>query len=258
MLHSVGFSLLGALGYDGGAGLGLNSAPVYGEIASAVSGQTWVAVLILGGFVFWSYTWLPGQILNASRNLVAYAIDGVMPRQLAYVSAKGHTPVVAIWVVSLGSIVALYLFVFTNYYSTLTGIFGFILGFIVVSIAATLFPYRLPEVFESSPVRWRVGGIPVMTIVGAVSIVACVASAIIYLRDPFAGLQHADGSYYWTRILYNVAIFVSGLVEVAMPQPAFQRQFAEQVMSERAIAERVDLVLAALRKPAAAQRKKKR
>jgi basic amino acid/polyamine antiporter, APA family len=211
-LHAVGFTLLNALGNDFGASLGLSSTPVYSELAAVASGQTWIAVLILGGFVFWSYTWLPGQILNASRNLVAYAVDGVMPRQLASVSETRHTPVVAIWVVSIGSIVALYFYVFTSYYSTLTGIFGFILGFIVVSIAAIAFPYRLPEVFESSPVRWRFGGVPVMSIVGALSLVACVAAAIIYLRDPFAGLQHADGSYYWTRILYNVAIFLAGPV----------------------------------------------
>ncbi len=211
-LHAVGFSLLNALGIDGGASLGLSSTPVYSELAAVASGQTWIAVLILGGFVFWSYTWLPGQILNASRNLVAYALDGVAPKQLAYVSETRHTPVVAIWIVSVGSIVALYFYVYTNYYSTLTGIFGFVLGFIVVSIAAIAFPYRLPEVFESSPVRWRAGGIPVMSIVGAASLVACVAAAIIYLRDPFAGLQHADGSYYWTRIIYNAAIFVAGPV----------------------------------------------
>jgi hypothetical protein len=61
-------------------------------------------------------------------------------------------------------------------------------------------------------VRWRAGGIPVMSIVGTLSLIACVAAAIIYLRDPLAGLQHADGSYYWTRILYNVAIFLAGPV----------------------------------------------
>jgi APA family basic amino acid/polyamine antiporter len=211
-LHSVGFTLLSGLGNDAGASLGLTSAPLYSEIAAVASGQTWIAILILGGFVFWSYTWLPGQILNASRNLVAYALDGLMPRQLAYVSKTTHAPVVSLGLVGAGSVVALYLYVYTHFFSTLTGIFGFILSFIVVSIAAIAFPYRLPDVFESSPVRWRWGGLPVMSIVGAISLVACVASEIIFLRDPFAGLQHADGSYYWERIIYNLAIFLSGLV----------------------------------------------
>jgi amino acid transporter len=211
-LHSVGSSLMGALGWDAGGHLGITSAPVYTEIAAAASGQTWIGVLILGGFVFWSYTWLPGQILNASRNLVAYSLDGLMPRQLASVSETTHVPVLSIALVGAGSIVALYLYVYTHYFATLTGIFGFILSFCLVSLAALAFPYRLPEVFESSPVRWRWAGVPVMSIVGAISLAACVASAVIYLKDPFAGFHHLDGSWYWTRILYNVAIFGSGLV----------------------------------------------
>jgi basic amino acid/polyamine antiporter, APA family len=211
-LRSVGFTLWGALGYDLGAHLGIGSAPVYTEIAAATSGQTWIAVLILGGFVFWSYTWLPGQILNASRNLVAYALDGLMPRQLAAVSETTHAPVAAIALVGAGSIVALYLYVYTTFFATLTGIFGFVLSFCLVSLAAIAFPYRLPEVFESSPVRWRWGGLPVMSIVGAVSLAACIASGVIYLKDPFAGFHHLDGSWHWTRILYNIAIFASGLL----------------------------------------------
>ncbi|MGN6380372.1 MAG: APC family permease [Gaiellales bacterium] len=211
-LHSVGFSLWGALGLNGATGLGLSSTPVYTEIAAATSGQTWVAVLILGGFVFWSYTWLPGQILNASRNLVAYAMDGVMPHQLANVSETTHTPVTAIALVGAGSIGALALYVYTSFFATLTGIFGFILSFCVVSVAAIAFPYRLPDVFESSPVRWRWGGVPVITIVGVISLAACIASGVIFLKDPYAGFHHLNGSWYWKRIIYNVAIFLSGFV----------------------------------------------
>ena len=139
-LHSIGFTLWSGLGNDFGSSLGLSSTPVYSEIAAAASGNTLIGILILGGFVFWSYTWLPGQILNASRNLVAYAIDGVMPRQLAYVSETTHAPLVAMWLVGAGSIVFLFLYVYTHIFATLTGIFGFILGFCLVSIAGHPLP----------------------------------------------------------------------------------------------------------------------
>ena len=211
-MNSVGFTLWNGLGNDFGASLGLSSTPVYSEIAAAASGSTLIGVLILGGFVFWSYTWLPGQILNASRNLVAYAIDGVMPRQLAYVSDNTHAPLAAIWLVGAGSIAFLVLYVYTHIFATLTGIFGFILGFCLVSIAAILFPYRLPDVFESSAVRWRVGGVPVMTVVGVISLAACMAALVIFWKDPYAGLQNADGSRYWWGVIYNVGIFLSGFV----------------------------------------------
>jgi basic amino acid/polyamine antiporter, APA family len=212
-LHSVGFEFWNAVGNDFGASFGYSSSPLYSEIAALASGQTWIAVLILGGFVFWSYTWLPGQMLNASRNMVAYALDGLWPRQFAHVSERTHAPVVAIWTVAIGSIVFLYLYIYTTVFATLTGIFGFILGFTLVSLAAVAFPYRLPEVFESSPVRWRAGGVPVMSIVGAVSFVACVASLVIFWKDPYAGLRNInDGSRYWWGVAYNVGIFLSGLV----------------------------------------------
>jgi basic amino acid/polyamine antiporter, APA family len=212
-LHSIGFTLWSGLGNDFGASLGLSSAPVYSEIAAVASGSTILGIIILGGFVFWSYTWLPGQILNASRNLVAYAVDGILPRQFAYVSGRTHAPLVAVWSVGLGSIVFLVLYVYTHIFATLTGIFGFILGFCLVSIAAILFPYRLPDVFESSPVRWRFGGVPVMSIVGVLSLAACIAALVIFWKDPYAGLRNFDdGSRYWWGVIYNVAIFLSGFV----------------------------------------------
>jgi amino acid transporter len=211
-VNSVGFNLLGAIGVDNGASFGLTSAPLYSEIASVATGNVFLAILILGGFIFWSYTWLPGQILNASRNLVAYSLDGIMPRQLSYVHPRFHTPVIAVWLVSIGSIVFLYLYIYTAVFATLTGIFGFILSFGLVSIAAILFPYRLKDVFESSPVRWRLAGVPVITIMGVLALISCIVSEVIFLKDPLAGFQQADGSPYWSRIIYNVAIFASGLV----------------------------------------------
>ncbi len=43
------------------------------------------------------------------------------------------------------------------------------------------------------------------------------------------------------------SVFASRLFEVALPQPGFQHEFARQVLNPEAIAERVDLVLDALR-----------
>ena len=60
--------------------------------------------------------------------------------------------------------------------------------------------------------RWRVAGIPVMSIVSTLSLIACIASLVIFWKDPFAGLQNANGSRYWWAVIYNVAIFLSGFV----------------------------------------------
>ena len=76
---AVGYDFLAQLGWADPAGLGLDSAPTFTELASYVGNNIVLAFLILFGFIFWSYAWLPGQILNGSRNIFAYAIDGLLP-----------------------------------------------------------------------------------------------------------------------------------------------------------------------------------
>lgn len=218
--RAAGESLLGALSTLGDANasvVGLASALRFHEVIAIGTGNLLVGTLIGLGFIFWSYAWLPGQILNASRNLVAYAIDGVMPSWLAYVSPRFHTPVVSLLVMGGLSIVSLAIYVFTPYFATLVGIFGFLLSFIVVSVSAVLLPYRRPDVFRGSPVAWRIAGLPVMSLVGVLSIIACLIMQWAYLHDPLSGISlnpstlH-EGILGFGMFLVNMGIFLSGLL----------------------------------------------
>lgn len=219
--RSAGTTFLGAASYDNGASLGFSTAPTYTELASYASGNTLLALIMSIGFVFWSYTWLPGQIVNASRNLLAYGIDGVGPSWLGKVSERTHAPINALMVMGLGSIAALWFYTRPDSpFKTLVGIFGFILSFILTSIAAIVMPYKLKDVFENSPVNWRLGKTPVMSIVGALSLVSTVFMAWVYLKDPLSGLSwhplHEGGGIFlesrsFNMFLLNIVIFISGL-----------------------------------------------
>jgi amino acid transporter len=191
---------------------------LFTQIAAFGSGNAVVGFLIMLCFIFQSYTWLPGQIANASRNLLAYSIDGLMPKALGEVHARWHTPVNALVVVGAGSVAALAAFVWVPNFATLVGIFGFILGFMLVSAAAMAFPYRLPDVFESSPVNGRLGAVPWMTVAGALSFVALLVMAWAFLTDPSAGLNGHPG-----LIAMNIVIFVSGFV-IYLAARALQRR----------------------------------
>jgi APA family basic amino acid/polyamine antiporter len=180
---------------------------VFTQIAAFGSGSVLIALLIMGAFIFQSYTWLPGQITNASRNFLAYSIDGLMPKALGDVHPRYHTPVNALVLVGVGSIAALAAFVWVPAFATLVGIFGFILGFMLVSIAAMVFPYRQRALFESSPVNGRVGGVPLMSVIGLLSFVALAIEAWVFLTDPSAGLNGRPA-----LVWMNIGIFVSGLV----------------------------------------------
>jgi amino acid transporter len=171
---------------------------------------------------------------------LAYAIDGLMPAGLAKVSDRFHTPVVSLWVMGLASIASLGLYVFTPYFATLSGIFGFILTFILVSIAAILLPYRLPEVFEGSPVRWRVAGIPVLSIVGGLSLVACIIMEWVYLNDPYSGISLdpstlSSGILGFGMLLVNVTIFLSGLIIYYVAQAVRRRSGVDVALNYKEI-----------------------
>ncbi len=221
----IGTTFLGALGWDYGATLGTSFPPTFSELASYMSGNVLVAFLVCFGFLFWSYTWLPGQILNASRNLLAYGIDGVLPSHLGAVSERYHTPVTALVIVGLGSIFFCWLYATNADFTTLVGIVAFIVSFILVSIAAIAFAYRRPALFESSPVNWRVAGIPVIAIVGVLSLIACLVAEWCYLNDPLSGVNVLDGftllpftgedgavSKDWIRLGLAALTVVAGLV----------------------------------------------
>jgi len=231
---------ISSLGDAGAASVGLSAAPRFHELIALGSGSVLIAFLIGFGFVFWSYAWLPGQILNASRNLVAYAIDGLMPSVLAWVSPRFHTPVVSLLVMGSLSIVSLAIYVFTPYFATLVGIFGFLLTFIMVSLSAVLLPYRRPELFAGSPVAWRLGRFPVLSLVGALSIVACLIMQWAYLNDPYSGISLdpstlREGILGFGMFLLNVGIFLSGLVIYAVARWWRRRQGVDISLAYREI-----------------------
>jgi basic amino acid/polyamine antiporter, APA family len=232
MERVVGTSFLGAVSYNGGAAMGFASTPVYTELVSYAARNVVLGFVVTFSFLFWSYSWLPGQILNSSRNLLAYGIDGVMPAWLGKVSEKRHTPVNALVVMGIGSIAALWLYTRpTGPFKTLTGIFGFILSFLMVSLAAMLFPYRQRAVWEASPVAWRWGRFPVISVLGALSFAACGYMAWDYLNDPLSGLSvvpHHTGGLFghqdFAMFILNILIWVAGWVVYQVAKKVRARQ----------------------------------
>src|SRR6516164_7281990 len=182
--RTAGTTFLGALSYNNGAALHFSTAPTYSELAS-------------------------------------YAIDGVMPSWLSNVNGRRHTPVNALTVMGLGSIAALYFYTRPDSpFKTLTGIFGFILSFCITSVAAIVLPYRQRKVWENSSVNWRLGQVPVMSIVGVLSLIAAGFMGWDYLHDPLSGITWRPeggggilfGSRSFDMFLLNIAILLSGLV----------------------------------------------
>lgn len=199
VVQLVGLPILGGISanYFSPDAFGLAFAPAYNEVvAAAYPGNVLVAFLLGFTFVFWTYVWLPINFIASTRALLAWSLDGLLPRRVSDVNVDRHTPTVAIVIVAILGWLSLFMYTIgigDFKLNTLYGIFGWILSFLVCAVAAIVFPYRRKAVFDSSPVNWRVAGIPLMSIIGVIASAALLFVEYIWWADPVNGLDATTG-----------------------------------------------------------------
>lgn len=205
--HSVGISFLEAWTVTSGGG--------FSTVPSALAmvfypnmALLWIvtAGLFVGNIGWW---WL--ALVFASRIPMAWAFDRVMPSSLAHVSDRFHTPTTAIVVTVLLSIIPMYLIFFTSFISTqLNGTFLFTLAWLISAVAAVVLPFRRKSIFEMSQSTARLGGIPVISLLGLVSVVVLGYLSYNAFTNPAMG----PGAF--TARLVILAIIVAPMVIYAV------------------------------------------
>jgi len=124
------------------------------------------------GFLAAAFVLVPLDITATTRSIFAWSFDRLVPSKLASVNARFAAPVVAIVVNCILGIILWWLLIFTGVFSLIAAsLFGVMLSFLFTSIAGVAFPYRLKTVFNASPVKYRLGGVPVVSILGICSLV---------------------------------------------------------------------------------------
>lgn len=156
--------------------------PFFNLFVLVLTGSPLVMVLIGLGYAAMSVLFVPQNILVNSRMIFAWTFDRIFPEAFSRVDPKRHSPVVATVAVALISEVFLVTFAYTRWLATLGATFLVVLVFPCTALAAVLFPWRAPRVFQASPVaRWRIGGVPLVSACGAVGVVYCGALLASYL-----------------------------------------------------------------------------
>jgi amino acid transporter len=208
VLRVIPYDFIGAVGAADPGKTGLGFTPVFTELISVLT-SNWLVLLLIGvGFCLWTYAWLPIYIITTTRNMLAWAFDGLLPQRISTVDERFHSPIVAILLSSALGIVFLAIYAFDTSFATISGFFGQVWTYMLAGLAAIVLPYKLKDLFEGSPVRWRLAGVPVLSIVGALSIVGMGVIEYAYLNDPNSGISFKAP----TMILINVAVLLSGFV----------------------------------------------
>ena len=188
---------------------GFAFAPIYTELAAIASGNLIVGAVMTFGMLLLFVLFVPQTMILLSRNLFAWSFDRLLPDRIAEVNPRTHSPVNAMVVITIVSLVSVAIVGFNQSLTFIVGLLGLTWTYIAVAVAGIFFPSRQRDVFEASPYNGRIGGIPVLSVVSALSLVGMAILAWILLVDQNSG---TSWSLNQDRVLLGVAVWVVGLV----------------------------------------------
>lgn len=166
--------------------------PYYPALVASISSSPVIWTIILVGLTFGIFQIILIVYFASTRIMLAASIDRVLPRRISYVSGRTHSPLVALLIAALGSEIFLYLIM---YQSSLLSYFDTAglatqIAYILISLTAVLFPFRKRDVFEHSPAgKYRVGGFPLLSILGLLALGVNLYIAGIFVFGPPLGVS---------------------------------------------------------------------
>src|SRR5919197_2834907 len=155
---------------------------------------------LLFGLCFIVATWvsLAGLGFAPSRNVFAWSFDRLIPTKFSEIRTRYRALVYAIVAIIISAEIFFVLQIYKNSWvgAIAFTIIAWFLAWIVLGIAGLLFPFRRKELFESAPpaVQRRLGGVPVVSILGAATLGVSIFVEWAILKPFF------EGSLSWSQL----------------------------------------------------------
>ena len=166
---------------------GFTFAPLYTELAAIASGNLVIGLIITVGMLLLFILFVPQTMILLSRNLFAWSFDRLMPDRIAEVNERTHSPVNAMIVITIISLISVAIVGANQNLTFIVGLFGLTVTYLFVSVAGIFFPFRQRDTFEASPYNARVGGFPVVSIIGILSLIGMALISYVLLSDANSG-----------------------------------------------------------------------
>ena len=195
------------------------SGPFYPFLASLVFNTPVLTIIIMGSFLFWS---LPSMIANTFmpiRSFFAWSFDRLMPESLANVNERTHSPVNAIIVTNIIIAALVVWSVIGNQFQLVLGliVLAGALAVIIVGLAAIGLPIRRPDLYQASPANVKFLGIPVLYIVGTLSILEFIGIIAISFINPLSVMNGNRDDWWWIPAWLG-ALIVGGALLYYVPR----------------------------------------
>ncbi len=169
-------------------------------------------IIVMG---LWFFGWAGTLFLSSTRVIFAAAFDRVLPAWAANISANRRVPYGSLVLMIVPSIVvsAIYAYkpTFTSIFYDATAVLA--LTFLATVVAAVILPWRRKDLYEASPIaRYKVAGIPAITIVGVIT-----GAFLLYMLYEWSfnssdlygtSFQSTPNSVYYFLATYIVAVVI--------------------------------------------------
>ena len=178
---------------------------------AAILQPSFILVLIVA--VAWVFTLInlaQTYFFYCSRIIFAWSFDRLIPEAVCWVHPKLHSPIWAILIISIigevgvidaatGGIVG----------AQLHFVFFAVLTMFVPVTAITLFPFLKPDMYEntSAMVRRKIGPVPLITIIGSITLIYMVWMIYASFAYPAVG-----GGINWVKGGIMIGLVVTGLI----------------------------------------------
>jgi amino acid transporter len=150
---------------------GFDQSPIYTWYAFLLTSSPILLLLMGIGIAIMGLANGPQQLLWGSRILFAWSLDRIVPAKLAWVWERTASPVIAIVITALCGELVLWLYVrgTLTYFAPII-IFG--IDYIIVGTCAILIPFlgKTKNFWERSGNNYKLGRVPVITVLGAISV----------------------------------------------------------------------------------------
>ncbi|MGQ9642031.1 MAG: hypothetical protein ACUVUF_07915 [Candidatus Bathycorpusculaceae bacterium] len=166
----------------------LSVPPYFPSFIGLLTNNVFVYGLLSIGYLIWGVWFVPQNIMLNSRIMLAWAFDRIAPEKLSYVSEKLRTPVInAVLIFILAQIflalIFLALYCTVPWLTMVSSIFALAIIAIFVGLAGIIFPFKRKEIFERSPVSWRIGKVPLLSIIAFLDLIAGLIVGYYYFTE---------------------------------------------------------------------------
>jgi amino acid transporter len=186
------------------------AAPPNFNYLAAIGNPNLILILLINlGFVLIPIAAIIFNYIPNSRCVFAWSFDRIVPMKAAEVNERFHSPVIATLVVAVAAEISIIGYTFFGTQQFLGGtVMGYSATFLTAAVAAVVFPYlkRTRWMYEASPLKPSLAGVPVMTIAAVITVIVFAVMMFAFLTDSVFAANVPQG------LIFFGALWVVGFV----------------------------------------------